>query len=43
MNRTYQIKKALFAIPRKKFRTLIDREVWQWARRFRQKEESNNG
>lgn len=41
MNRTYQTNKASFALPRKKFRTIIDRDVWLWARVFRQKEESN--
>lgn len=30
MNRTYKIKKAAFALPRRKFLTLIDREVWLW-------------
>lgn len=40
MNRTYQINKASFAIPRKKFRTIIDRDVWLWTRAFRKKEES---
>ena len=33
MNHTYQIKKALFAIPRKKFRTIIGREVWLWTQK----------
>lgn len=37
MNRTYQTNKASFARPRKKFRTIIDRDVWLWARVFRQK------
>lgn len=38
MNRSYQIKKTAFALPRRKRRTIIDRDVWLWTPIFRKSE-----